>query len=100
MSEDHAKYNVGCLEQLRRELAAQIKKYPRQMAWIEIELARAKIIAEKQQAKGCLIAIQAAEQAAERQRATDAEIAENYNDDPCAGEQPMSNINPKTKEGG
>ena len=47
MSEDHAKYNIACLEELRRELAAQIKKYPRQMAWIEIELARAKIIAEE-----------------------------------------------------
>ena len=48
MSEqDQAKYNIGCLEQLRRELAAQIKKYPRQMAWIEIELARARIVAEE-----------------------------------------------------
>jgi hypothetical protein len=48
MSEqDHAKYNIACLEQLRRELAAQIKRYPRQMAWIEIELARAKMIAEE-----------------------------------------------------
>jgi len=48
MSEqDRAKYNVRYLEQLRRELSAQIKKYPRQMAWIEIELARAKIIAEE-----------------------------------------------------
>jgi hypothetical protein len=42
-----AEYNVACLEQRRVELVQQIKKYPKQMAWIEIELARAKILAEE-----------------------------------------------------
>ena len=41
-----ASYNVACLEQLRRELARQMKKYPRQTAWIEIELARAREVME------------------------------------------------------
>lgn len=42
-----AEYNVACLEQRRVELAQQMKKYPQQMAWIEIELVRAKILAEE-----------------------------------------------------
>lgn len=33
-------YNIRCLEQLGVELSKQIKRYPRQMAWIELELAR------------------------------------------------------------
>jgi len=52
MSEqDRAKYNVICLEQLRHELEQmpenQFEKYRAgQLGWVEIELARAKIIAE------------------------------------------------------
>ena len=41
MEENIREYNIECLKRLRRELAAQMKKYPRQMAWIEIELAKA-----------------------------------------------------------
>ena len=34
-------YNIKCLEERRRDLERYRKKYPLQMAWIEIELARA-----------------------------------------------------------